>query len=45
MVVFYLVIKIDVKRMKVFTFEFKYEIQSTNLHTEYCVNNRQITQA
>lgn len=45
MVVFYLVIKIDVKSMKVFIFEFKYEIQSTYLHTEYCVSNLQITHA
>lgn len=34
----YLVIKIDVKNTEVFVFDYKYEIQLTNLHTEYFVN-------
>ena len=38
----YLIVNIDVKTMEHLIFEFKHEIQSTNVHTEYSVNNLHI---
>lgn len=45
MIAFYVVIKIYVRGMEYLIYEFKYEIQTTNLHTEYCANNLQIAHA
>ena len=45
MTALHVIVNIDVKTMEHLIFEFKHEIQSTNVHTEYSVNNLQILYA
>lgn len=42
MTALHVIVNIDVKTMEHLIFEFKHEIQSINVNTEYSVNNLQI---
>ena len=45
MTTLHVIVNIDVKTMEHLIFEFKHEIQSINVNTEYSVNNQQILYA